>query len=144
MIYGTVPPALLHNLKHNKILHEQVLFLTVQTARVPYVPFQDRYEIERIGRSCWQARATWGFKQEPNVPQMLEQMAQDIPEMNLDPLQVSYFLSRQTVLVVRKLPLIARLQRRIFAFMARNATRSTRFYKIPPNRVVEMGMQQEI
>jgi KUP system potassium uptake protein len=64
--------------------------------------------------------------------------------MNLDPLQVSYFLSRQTVLVVRKLPLIARLQRRIFAFMARNATRSTRFYKIPPNRVVEMGMQQEI
>jgi KUP system potassium uptake protein len=57
---------------------------------------------------------------------------------------VLFHLSRQTVLVVRKLPLIARLQRRIFAFMARNATRSTRFYKIPPNRVVEMGMQQEI
>lgn len=144
MIYGTVPPALLHNLKHNKVLHEQVLFLTVQTARVPYVPFQERYEIERLNRSSWQVRATWGFKQEPNVPQMLEQLAQDMPEIALEPLQVSFFMSRQTVLVVRKLPLVARLQRRIFAFMARNATRSTRFYKIPPNRVVEMGMQQEI
>ncbi|WP_371734623.1 potassium transporter Kup [Allopusillimonas soli] len=144
MIYGTVPPALLHNLKHNKVLHEQVLFLTVETARVPYVPFEERYILEKVGRSSWQARATWGFKQEPNVPQMLEQLAQDLPELNLEPLQVSYFLSRQTVLVVRKLPLLARMQRRIFALMARNATRSTRFYKIPPNRVVEMGMQQEI
>lgn len=144
MIYGTVPPALLHNLKHNKILHEQVLFLTVQTARVPYVPFQERYDIQHVGRDSWQVRATWGFKQEPNVPQMLEQLAQDMPELNLDPLQVSFFLSRQTILVLRKLPPWARLQRRIFAFMARNATRSTRFYKIPPNRVVEMGMQQEV
>lgn len=144
MIYGTVPPALLHNLKHNKILHEQVLFVTVQTARVPYVPTHERYEIEQLNRSSWQVRATWGFKQEPNVPQMLEQLAQDMPAINLDPMHVSFFMSRQTVLVVRKLPLFARLQRRIFAFMARNATRSTRFYKIPPNRVVEMGMQQEI
>lgn len=144
MIYGTVPPALLHNLKHNKILHEQVLFLTVETARVPYVPFQQRYQIEKVGRSSWQVIATWGFKQEPNVPQMLQQLAQDMPEINLEPLQVSFFLSRQTVLVVHRLPLLAYLQRRIFAFMARNATRSTRFYKIPPNRVVEMGMQQEI
>ncbi|MCC2595351.1 potassium transporter Kup [Pusillimonas sp. MFBS29] len=144
MLYGTVPPALLHNLKHNKVLHEQVLFVTVQTARVPYVPFHERYEIERLNHSSWQVKATWGFKQEPNVPQMLEQLAQDMPEINLEPLQVSFFMSRQTVLVVRKLPLVARLQRRIFAFMARNATRSTRFYKIPPNRVVEMGMQQEI
>ncbi|NYT85804.1 potassium transporter Kup [Pollutimonas harenae] len=144
MLYGTVPPALLHNLKHNKVLHEQVLFVTVQTARVPYVPFHERYEIERLNHSSWQVQATWGFKQEPNVPQMLEQLAQDMPEINLEPLQISFFMSRQTVLVVRKLPLIARFQRRIFAFMARNATRSTRFYKIPPNRVVEMGMQQEI
>src|SRR3546814_11381513 len=96
-----------------------------------------RYEIERLNHSSWQIKATWGFKQEPNVPQMLEQLAQDMPEINLEPLEVSFFMSRQTVLVVRKLPLLARLQRRIFAFMARNATRSTRFYKIPPNRVVE-------
>src|SRR3546814_13246104 len=100
-----------------------------------------RYEIERLNHSSWQIKATWGFKQEPNVPQMLEQLAQDMPEINLEPLEVSFFMSRQTVLVVRKLPLFARLQRRIFAFMAPNAPRSTRFYKIPPNRGVDIVRQ---
>ncbi|GAB2898674.1 potassium transporter Kup [Paralcaligenes sp. KSB-10] len=144
MIVNTVPPALLHNLKHNKILHEQVLFLNVQSADVPYVPFNERFVLERLSRSSWQAVATWGFKQEPNVPQLLEQIAQVHPELNLEPMQTSYFLSRQTVIVVRRLPLRLRWRRSLFAFMARNATRSTRFYKIPPNRVVEMGMQFEL
>lgn len=144
MIVNTVPPALLHNLKHNKVLHEQALFLTVQSAGIPYVSHQKRYELEQLSPSSWQVTATWGFKQEPNVPRMLEQMAKEHPEINLEPMQISYFLSRQSVLVVRKLSLISRWRRTIFAFMARNATRSTRFYKIPPNRVVEMGMQQEI
>ena len=144
MIVNTVPPALLHNLKHNKILHEQVLFLNVQSADVPYVPFNERFVLERLSRSSWQAVATWGFKQEPNVPQLLEQIGQAHPELNLEPMQTSYFLSRQTVIVVRRLPLRLRWRRSLFAFMARNATRSTRFYKIPPNRVVEMGMQFEL
>lgn len=144
MIVDTVPPALLHNLKHNKVLHEQVLFLNVQSADVPYVAFHERYELERLGRSSWQLLAKWGFKQEPNVPQLLEQLAQEHPEVNLDPMQTSYFLSRQTIIVVRKLPLRMRWRRSLFAFMARNASRSTRFYKIPPNRVVEMGMQMEL
>ncbi|MDN5841997.1 MAG: potassium transporter Kup [Alcaligenaceae bacterium] len=144
MLVGTVPPALLHNLKHNKVLHEQALFLTVESADVPYVRFDERYRLERISRSSWQAVARWGFKQEPNVPQLLEQIAQDYPELNLDPMQVSYFLSRQTVIVVRKQPGRLGWRRYLFAFMARNATRTTRFYQIPPNRVVEMGMQMEL
>lgn len=144
MLVGTVPPALLHNLKHNKILHEQALFLTVESADVPYVPFDERFRLERVSRSSWQAVARWGFKQEPNVPQLLEQIAQEHPELNLDPMQVSYFLSRQTVIVVGKQPWRLGWQRHLFAFMTRNASRSTRFYKIPPNRVVEMGMQMEI
>lgn len=144
MIVNTVPPALLHNLKHNKVLHEQALFLTVQSAGIPYVPTQERYQLERLGPSSWQAIATWGFKQDPHVPQLLEQMAKEHPELNLEPLQLSYFLSRQTVLVVRKLSLVSRWRRTLFAFMARNSSTSTRFFKIPPNRVVEMGMQQEI
>ncbi|SHI12384.1 potassium transporter Kup [Pollutimonas bauzanensis] len=143
-IVNTVPPALLHNLKHNKVLHEQVLFLTVQSAGAPYVPAHERYQLERLSPSSWQATATWGFKQDPHVPQMLEQMAKEHPELNLEPLQVSYFLSRQTVLVVHKLSLISRWRRTLFAFMARNSAASTRFFKIPPNRVVEMGMQQEV
>src|SRR3546814_12234749 len=100
MIYNTVPPALLHNLKHNKVLHEQALFLTVESADVPYVPFDERYELERLSRSSWQVVARWGFKQEPNVPQMLEQIAQEYPELNLDPMRTSDFLSRQHVRAV--------------------------------------------
>ncbi|TCT02730.1 KUP system potassium uptake protein [Paralcaligenes ureilyticus] len=144
MIVNTVPPALLHNLKHNKILHEQAVFLNVQSADVPYVPFNERFVLERLSRSSWQVVATWGFKQEPNVPQLLEQIAQTHPELNLEPMRTSYFLSRQTVLVVRRLSWRLSWRRSLFAFMARNATRSTRFYKIPPNRVVEMGMQFEL
>ncbi|PLC48570.1 potassium transporter Kup [Pollutimonas subterranea] len=144
MIVNTVPPALLHNLKHNKVLHEQVLFLTVQSAGIPYVPSEEQCQLERLSASSWQATATWGFKQDPHVPLLLEQMAKEHPELNLEPLEVSYFLSRQTVLVVRKLSLVSRWRRTLFAFMARNSSASTRFFKIPPNRVVEMGMQQEI
>src|SRR5690606_16294842 len=99
MIVNTVPPALLHNLKHNKVLHEQVLFLTVQSADIPYVPESDRYTLERQSVSSWQAVGRWGFKQEPNVPRLLEQISAGHPEINLDPMQTSYFLSRQTVIV---------------------------------------------
>lgn len=144
MLVNTVPPALLHNLKHNKVLHEQVLFLTVDSAGVPYVPFGERYRLERLSRGSWQAVATWGFKQEPNVPQLLEQIAQEHPELNLEPMATSYFLSRQTVMIQSRKPWYMGWRRRLFAFMARNASRSTRFFKIPPNRVVEMGMQMEL
>ncbi len=144
MIVGTVPPALLHNLKHNKVLHEQALFLTIEVADEPYVPFDERVRVERVSRSSWQATARWGFKQEPNVPQVVEQIAQEVQDLNLEPMQTSYFLSRQTVIVVRRLPWHQSWRRHLFAFMARNASRTTRFYKIPPNRVVEMGMQMEL
>ncbi len=144
MIVDSVPPAFLHNLKHNKVLHEQVVFLTVQSAGEPYVPRSERYRLERLGQGAWQVVAMWGFKQEPNVPQLLEQIDQEHPELNLDPMQTSYYLSRQSILVVRKLPLHLRWRRSLFAFMARNASGSTRFFKIPPNRVVEMGMQIEL
>lgn len=144
MIVDTVPPAFLHNLKHNKVLHEQVVFLTVHSASVPYVSFSERYQLQRLSRSSWQVVAQWGFKQEPNVPQLLEQVGLEHPELDLEPMRTSYYLSRQTIIVVRKLPLHLRWRRSLFAFMARNASRSTRFYKIPPNRVVEMGMQLEL
>lgn len=144
MIVGTVPPALLHNLKHNKVLHEQALFLTIEVADEPYVPFDERLKVERVSRSSWQAVARWGFKQEPNVPQVVEQIGHEVAELNLEPMQTSYFLSRQTVIVVRRLPWHQSWRRHLFAFMARNASRTTRFYKIPPNRVVEMGMQMEL
>jgi len=144
LIYDTVPPALLHNLKHNKVLHEQVLFLTVESADVPYVDAAERYSIERVQPWCWQAVARWGFKEEPNVPEVLAQVARQHPELNLQPMETSYFLSRQSIIVNPRTPFPRRLRQRLFSIMARNATRSTRFFRIPPNRVVEMGMQLEL
>jgi KUP system potassium uptake protein len=111
---------------------------------VPYVPFGERYSLQRLSRGSWQAVASWGFKQEPNVPQLLEQIALEHPELNLEPMQTSYFLSRQTVMIQSRQPWYLGWRRRLFAFMARNASRSTRFFKIPPNRVVEMGIQVEL
>lgn len=144
MIENTVPPAFLHNLKHNKVLHDQVLFLTVQSAGVPYVSPAERYTLEEVAPSCWQAVAQWGFKQEPNVPELLAQIGAEHPDINLAPMETSYFLSRQAIIVSPRMPLLRRWRQYLFALMARNATRSTRFFRIPPNRVVEMGMQLEL
>jgi len=141
---GTVPPALLHNLKHNKVLHEQTLFLTVRSARVPYVSFDKRWQLERLSRNSWQVVAQWGFKQAADVPALLEQIAQVHPELHLEPMTVSFFLSRHTLIAAHKLPWPARCRRALYAFMARNAVRSSGFYNIAPNRVVEMGMQLEL
>lgn len=140
VVPDVVPSALLHNLKHNKILHQQCLFLTVQSEGVPFVAQNERYQLELLAPDCWQAIAHWGFKQEPNVPALLEQISREHPELNLDPMQTSYYLSRQTVVITGR----GKWRSRLFMFMARNAARSTRFFKIPPNRVVEMGMQVEL
>jgi len=140
---GRVPPALLHNLKHNKVLHEQVLFLTVHSADVPYIDPEERYALRALSPSSREVVVSYGFKEEPDVPAAVAGIARDHPEIPLDPMRTSYFLSRQTVMVARRSSL-PRWRRRLFALMARNATRSTRFFKIPPNRVVEMGMQVEL
>jgi len=138
-----VPPALLHNLKHNKVLHEQVVFLTVHSADVPFVGADERFELRPLSPSSWQALVNYGFKEEPDVPAALAAIAQAHPEIQLDPMRTSYFLSRQTVMIAGRSSM-SRWRRRLFALMARNATRSTRFFRIPPNRVVEMGMQVEL
>jgi len=140
---GVVPAALLHNLKHNKVLHEHVLFLTIRVADVPYASPDERFEVEQISPSCWQVVVHYGFKEDPDVPAVLRLVAEAYPEIDLEPMRTSYYLSRQTVVAARR-PAMQRWRRAIFAFMARNGTRSTKFFKIPPNRVVEMGMQVEL
>jgi len=140
---GNVPAALLHNLKHNKVLHEHVMFLTIRVVDVPFVAADERFTVEQISASCWQVVVNDGFKEDPNVPEVLRQVAEAYPEIDLEPMRTSYYLSRQTVVAGRK-PAMWRGRQAVFAFMARNSTRSTKFFKIPPNRVVEMGMQVEI
>ncbi|WP_035055932.1 potassium transporter Kup [Andreprevotia chitinilytica] len=139
----SVPHALLHNLKHNKVLHETIVFLTVQTADVPFVPKRERIVIRRLGRTFFQVIATYGFKEEPNVPDILSQTEELQPELRFEPMETSYFLSRETI-VQGKHPAISRWRAWLFTLMARNSVRATQFFKIPPNRVVEMGTQVEI
>jgi KUP system potassium uptake protein len=143
MSSGFVPPALLHNLKHNKVLHEQVLFLTLKVADVPFISAEERFEVERVSHSSWQVTVHYGFKEDSDVPEALRMVGEAYPELDLEPMRTSFYLSRQTVVGGRR-PVMPRWRRGIFAFMARNGTRSTMFFKIPPNRVVEMGMQIEL
>jgi KUP system potassium uptake protein len=143
MSSGFVPPALLHNLKHNKVLHEQVLFLSIKVADVPFVSEEERFKVERVSHSSWQITVHYGFKEDSDVPEVLRQVGEAYPELDLEPMRTSFFLSRQTV-VGGKRAIMPRWRRAIFAFMARNGMRSTKFFKIPPNRVVEMGMQVEL
>jgi len=140
---GYVPPALLHNLKHNKVLHEQVVFLTIRVADVPFVAQDERYTLARISATSWQLIVSYGFQEDSDVPEALREVAEAHPALNLEPMSTSYYLSRQTVVAGRHAAMW-RSRRAIFAFMARNSMRSTRFFKIPPNRVVEMGMQVEL
>jgi KUP system potassium uptake protein len=140
---GIVPPSLLHNLKHNKVLHEQNLFLHVRVGDSPYVAGGDKFVVQRLSETSWEASLTYGFKEEPDVPAALEFIATQQPELNLNPMSTSYFLSRETLVVMQHFSLRS-IRNRLFSVMLRNSTRSTRFFKIPPNRVVEMGTQVEI
>ncbi|WP_148714344.1 potassium transporter Kup [Chitinolyticbacter meiyuanensis] len=138
-----VPHALLHNLKHNKVLHEQVVLMTVAITDEPYVPTREQVVVKRLGETFYQIVATYGFKQEPSVPVILKQVAALQPDLDLDPMQTSFFLSRETI-VAAKYPEMALWRRKLFALMNRNAARATSYFKIPPNRVVEMGTQVEL
>ncbi|WP_432723677.1 potassium transporter Kup [Jeongeupia wiesaeckerbachi] len=139
----SVPHALLHNLKHNKVLHEQVVFLSVKTADIPFVSKRERVIVRRLGDSFFQIIATYGFKEEQSVPEVLAQVESLQADLRFDTMQTSFFLSRETIVEARY-PAMSFWRRKIFSLMNRNATRATQFFKIPPNRVVEMGTQVEL
>ena len=136
------PSAFLHSLKHYKVLHEQNVFLTVEFADVPWVPEARRVSCERIARDCWRIGARYGFMEQPDVALALAVCA---PQgLQVDPMQVSYFLSREKLVPGAAETGIARWRGRLFAAMARNAGSITDFFNIPTNRVVELGTRIEI
>ena len=135
------PPALLHNLKHNKVLHERVVFLAVVTAEVPHVPAHDRVTVEELGRGCYRIRLNYGFMEEPNVPEALAALKEK--GMEFKPLETTYFLGRETLIPSRR-PGMAMWREHLFAMMNRNARTATSFFCLPPNRVVELGAQIEL
>ena len=136
------PNALLHSLKHYKVLHEQNVFLTVEFQDVPLVPSGRRVVSERLTDDCWRIIARYGFMEKPDVALALELCA---PEgLQLDPMEVTYFLSREKIVLRTTGGRIAQWRDQIFAAMARNAGSITDFFNIPTNRVVELGTRVEI
>ena len=136
------PNALLHSLKHYRVLHERVVFLTVEFRDVPWVGFQDRVRCDSLGRDCWRVRVRYGFMNRPDVMAALETCASLGLELN--PMETSFFLSRETIVPAAKVPAMALWRERLFAAMSRNARSVTDFFNIPANRVVELGTRVEI
>jgi KUP system potassium uptake protein len=133
-----VPNALLHNLKHNKVLHEQVFFVTVRTLDVPQADPGDRARAEEAGPGIYKVMLNYGFMESPNVPRALESLASQGIEFK--PMQTSYFVGRETV-VPASVPKLRFIRRWVFLFMARNAVSATEFFRIPSDRVVELGVR---
>ena len=136
-----VPHALLHNLKHNKVLHERVLLLTVKIEDVPYVEDQKTFHLEELGQGFYRMIVRYGFMQETNVPSALARVEACGPPIKM--METSFFLARQT-LIASPRPGMAIWREKLFAWMLRNAESAMEFFKLPPNRVVELGSQVEI
>ena len=137
------PHALLHNLNHNKVLHERVVFLTVEIRDVPCVPFSERVKCERLGHGCWRVRVRYGFMNRPDVTRALELCGVLGLDFNL--METSFFLSREKIVpVVGNAGGMALWRERMFAAMARNAGSITDYFNIPTNRVIELGTRVEI
>jgi KUP system potassium uptake protein len=137
-----VPHALLHNLKHNKVLHERVVFLTVEVRDVPWISFADRVTCEAMGHGCWRIRVRYGFMNRPDVTRALELCG--ALGLEFDLMETSFFLSRQKIVPVHGGAGMAFWRDRIFAAMARNAGNVTDYFNIPTNRVIELGSRVQI
>jgi KUP system potassium uptake protein len=143
-MYGSAdgtPPALIHNLAHNKVLHEKIVFLTVTTEDVPHLAAAERVTVKRIGKGFHSVVARYGFTEDPDIREVLaacKQQQLDIPIEG-----TTFFLGRETVIASER-PGMALWREQVFAFMTRNALRATAFFKIPPNQVFEVGAQVEL
>ncbi|TRW14270.1 potassium transporter Kup [Glacieibacterium frigidum] len=136
-----VPHALLHNLKHNKVLHERIMILTVVIDEVPYVDDEDRLEVRDLGSDFYRLVIRYGFMQELDVPGVLKTVENCGPKLKM--MDTSFFLARQTLLASDR-PGMAIWREKLFAWMLRNAETAMEFFKLPTNRVVELGSQVEI
>ncbi|PHN27815.1 putative potassium transport system protein kup [Pseudomonas savastanoi pv. glycinea] len=136
-----VPHALLHNMLHNQVLHEQVVLLTVVYEDTPRVPAQQRFEVEAYGEGFYRVILHFGFIDEPDVPAALALC--HLEELDFSPMRTTYFLSRETV-IPSKIVGMARWREALFAFMLKNANGNLRFFKLPFNRVIELGTQVEM
>ena len=133
-----VPSALLHNMKHNKVLHERVVVLTVQIADTPYCDPDERVELKDFGDGFYRVWLHYGFMEETDIPAALKKVG--MCGAPFDMMQTSFFLSRQTLLS-SKTPGMAIWREKLFSWMLRNSATAMEFFRLPTNRVVELGTQ---
>jgi len=136
----STPRALLHNYKHNQALHERIIVLTVHNEEIPIVAAENRFSLTELGSGIYRVYCTFGFMETPDLPSVLRTIT--IDGRTIDPMQVSYFLGKE-LLVISNTVAMRSWRKRIFAFLSRNATGASSFFKLPPNRVVEFGSQIE-
>jgi KUP system potassium uptake protein len=139
------PPVLLHHLKHNKVLHEKVILLSIQGDEIPQVAEKDRVDFKELGSGFYQVIATYGFMESPDVPAVLQALAlkgdaMDLGGLTVKLMETTFYLGRETLLP-SGMAKMARWRKRLFIVMTRNAQSATTFFNLPPNRVVEMGAQ---
>jgi KUP system potassium uptake protein len=138
---NSVPHSLLHNLKHNKVLHERVVFLTIITRDIPYVPDEERFELQPLGGDFWKLTGYYGFSEDVDAPRLLEQCGR--AGLAFAMMETSFFVSRES-LIATGAPGMAQWRERLFVSMSKNATKASDYFGIPTNRVVELGTQVEI
>ncbi len=140
-VAGT-PAALLHNVRHNHVLHERNILLTATTKQVPRVDPAERVQVERLGDGFWRIVVSYGFTEEPDVPTVLESLNE--PGLELDLAAITYFLGRETLIATKHVDHMAPWREKLFVTMQRNATNATSYFRLPSNQVIELGSQVEI
>jgi KUP system potassium uptake protein len=136
-----VPSALLHNLKHNKVLHEVNLFVGVRSHETPWIGLSQRLQISAMGHNCWQVTLNYGFKNQIDVPEALSHLKGH--GFEFDPMQTSYFVSREVVAPTQA-PGMMGWRKKLFAHMHHNASTAAEFMHLPSNAVVELGAKVDI
>jgi len=139
---GGVPTQMLHNIKHNKIVHERVVLLTVDIEEKSQLDEAERHEWHDLGQGIYRLAIRFGFTEDPDIPLLLSRMGSTAP-CSLDPMSTSYFLGRETLIATRR-PGMALWREKLFAWMMRNSSSASQYFRLPPNQVIELGAQIEI
>ena len=136
-----VPRTLLHNFKHNQVVHEQVILMTVKTEDIPFVQEEKRIELEELGSGMFRAIVVYGFSEDPNIPEVLKQMNNNGVKIDMN--RTTYVLGRES-LIVQHDSILRKWRKKLFSFMSKNSFDASRFYHLPPGRVIEYGLQVEL
>lgn len=140
-VAGMTPAAFMHNLKHNRVMHQTNIFLAGTTDNVPHVPDDSKAVVQDLGHGCYSVMVRHGFMEIPNVPAILLLVQRQIPHWRYEPAETSFFLARDTVLATGASKVMSLWREKLFAFMGRNAAQAAEYYSLPANRVVELGGQ---